>query len=87
MPRESCQLCASCAKSPLPSPGPALAVSAVLLEPGRPAHGTPPPAPPGLPSPPASAGVRWSLPEPGSPGLASVNLLSGCLSKPIKTNH
>lgn len=51
MPRESCQLCASCAKSPLPSPhwplcarcGPALAVSAVLLEPGRPAHGTPPP--------------------------------------------
>lgn len=26
-------------------------------------------------------------PKPGSPGLASVNLLSGCLSKPMKTNH
>lgn len=77
MPRESCQLCASCAKSPLPSShwplrarcGPALAVSAVLPEPGRPAHGPPGSAWPALARPvlecgglsPSLAALGWLL--------------------------
>lgn len=91
--RESCRLRASCAKSLLPSshwplcpPGVA---QPLLREPSLRSLPSWPTGPwvslaclrPG------SAGVQWSLPKPGSPGLASVNLLSGCLSKPIKTNH